>query len=140
MTAIPVSVARHQASVDEPDLQADVDRARRLARLLDSEFSIGGFRFGLDALAGLVPVLGDTISLLAGLYSIHVVRKHGLGKRIEQRMIANLLLDYVGGLMPVVGDLFDAWFKANEMNVKLLDKAARDRRNITSSRPRRRSS
>src|SRR5215471_16587587 len=110
MTAIPVSVERVEPSVQEPDLQADLDRARRLACLLDSEFSIGGFRFGLDAVAGLIPVVGDTIGLLAGLYPIHVVRKHNLGKRVEHRMVANLLLDYVGGLLPFVGDLFDAWF------------------------------
>ena len=130
MTAIPISIEGHEASVGELDLVADLDRARRLARLLDSEFSIGGFRFGLDALAGLIPVVGDTIGFLAGLYPIHVVRKHGLGWGLEQRMIANLLIDYVGGLLPFVGDAFDAWFKSNEMNVKLLETAARKRRLI----------
>jgi hypothetical protein len=97
--------------------------ARRLARLLDAEFSIAGFRFGLDAIVGLVPVIGDAVSLAAGLYPLHVAHKHGLGKWVEKRMIANLLLDYAIGLVPVIGDVFDATFKANLRNVRLLERA-----------------
>ncbi len=125
MSVIPVYVQRHSPEPPLPELQADLERARRLARLLDSEFSIAGFRFGMDAVVGLIPVVGDTVGLLAGLYPIYVVRRHGLNKSYERRMIANLLLDYVGGLLPLVGDVFDAWFKANLMNVQLLERAAR---------------
>jgi hypothetical protein len=68
---------------------------------------------------------GDTVALLAGLYPIHVARKHKLGRDVEHRMIVNLAIDYFGGVIPLVGDLFDATFKANLKNVALLEKAAR---------------
>lgn len=111
----------------ETELLADLHRARRLADLLDAEFSVAGIRFGLDALVGLVPVVGDSIGFFAGLYPIHLVRKHGLGKRVEQRMIANLMIDAVGGMIPVIGDLFDMSFKANLKNLTLLERAIANR-------------
>ena len=112
----------------ESELRADLHRARRLADLLDAEFSVAGIRFGLDAIAGLIPVVGDSIGFFAGLYPIHLVRKHGLGKRVEQRMIANLMVDAVGGMIPIFGDLFDISFKANLKNLALLERAITDRR------------
>lgn len=135
MTAILVDVERDDSPAETLDLEADIERAHRLARLLDTEFGIAGFRFGLDAIVGLVPVVGDAITFLAGLYPIHIVRKHGLGEHVERRMIANLLIDAFGGALPVVGDLFDVYFKANVLNVRLLEKAAREARVTSSHRP-----
>ncbi len=122
MTTIAVS-ARRANCVE--DLRTDLLRARWLANLLDAEFSLAGIKFGLDAIVGLLPVLGDTLSLIAGMYPIHVARKHKLGKHVELRMWANLAIDYLGGLLPVVGDAFDVAFKANLKNVALLDEAAK---------------
>jgi hypothetical protein len=127
MATIPVDVHRKQYGSffgAELDLRADIERAKMLAKLFDSEFEIAGIRFGLDALIGLLPVLGDTITTLAGTYPIYIARKHKLGKAVEWRMMANLAVDYVGGIIPVVGDLFDVAFKANLKNVALLEKAA----------------
>ena len=121
MGTIAVNVRRRDESLD---LEADLQRARWLANLLDAEFSFAGIKFGLDAIVGLVPVFGDTISFAAGMYPIFLARKHKLGKTVELRMWANLLVDYVGGLVPIVGDAFDVAFKANLMNVDLLEKAA----------------
>jgi len=111
----------------EASVQADLHRARRLADLLDAEFQIAGVRFGFDALVGLVPGIGDAVGFLAGLYPIHLVRKHRLGRRVEQRMIANLMIDSIGGMIPIVGDLFDVTFKANLKNLALLERAIADR-------------
>src|SRR6184192_1110796 len=105
------------------DLDADLKRARRLAELLDSRFSVGGVRFGLDAIVGLVPGVGDAVTTLAGLYPIWVAQRHGVGKWVRARMLANLVVDFLVGSVPVVGDLFDAGFKANLKNVELLEKA-----------------
>ncbi|MBC8107828.1 MAG: DUF4112 domain-containing protein [Anaerolineae bacterium] len=116
----------------ETELLADLGRARRLADLLDAEFSVAGIRFGLDAVTGLIPVVGDSLGFFAGLYPIHLVRKHGLGKQVEHRMIANLMIDAVGGMIPVIGDLFDISFKANLKNLVMLERAIENR-------PRRRS-
>jgi len=125
MASIAVQVQRHWDRDAASDLEADLARAKRLATLLDAQFSIAGFKFGLDAIIGLVPGVGDTVALLAGLYPIHVARKHKLGRDVEHRMIVNLAIDYFGGVIPLVGDLFDATFKANLKNVALLEKAAR---------------
>jgi hypothetical protein len=106
------------------DLQADLARARQLAHLLDSQFSVGGYRFGLDALVGLIPGVGDLLGALAGLYPLVVARRHGLGKVVQSRMALNLLIELGVGAIPVVGDAFDFGFKANVRNVELLERAA----------------
>lgn len=111
-------------------LHFDLRRARLLANLLDAQFQILGFRFGLDALIGLIPIAGDTVTLLAGLYPILLVRKHGLGNSLAIRMGINLLIDYGGGLIPVLGDLFDATYRANLKNLALLEKAVQDRTSL----------
>lgn len=106
------------------DLETDLRRARTLAKLLDTQFKLGGVRFGLEALLGLVPVAGDTIGALAGLYPLWIANRHKLGKRVQAKMAANLAIEFGGGLIPWVGDFFDVAFKANIRNVKLLEKAA----------------
>lgn len=108
----------------QTELLADLARAQRLARLLDTQFAIGPVKFGIDPLADLVPIVGDTVMLLAGLYPIYVARKHGLGKRIERRMVFNLAVEWVGGIVPGVGAVIDWAFKANLRNFRLLEKAA----------------
>src|SRR5262245_17668016 len=110
MTAEPFNPA-------ESELQADLRRARVLANLMDAQFQVLGFRFGLDALVGLIPVVGDTLTLVAGAYPIVLVRKHGLGAHVAIRMGMNLFIDYAGGLIPLLGDLFDATYKANLKNL-----------------------
>jgi hypothetical protein len=116
--------ARRRVTAQPLDLEADLAKARLLATLLDSQFSLLGIKFGLDALVGLIPVLGDTITTLAGVYPIHLARKHALGKRLEWRMTANLAIDYFGGIIPVIGDFFDVAYKANLKNLALLEEAA----------------
>lgn len=106
------------------ELQKDLKRARIVADLLDTKFKIGGVRFGLEGILGLVPVAGDAIGVLAGLYPLYVANRHHLGKRVQAKMAANLLIEFAGGTLPWVGDLFDVAFKANIRNVRLLEKAA----------------
>ena len=128
MVSFALDVDHADQEHSEAELQADLHRARRLADLLDAEFQIVGVRFGFDAIAGLIPGIGDALGFLAGLYPIHLVRKHGLGRRVEQRMIVNLMIDTVGGMMPIVGDLFDISWKANLKNLALLERAIGERR------------
>jgi hypothetical protein len=128
MSSFALNVDGGNQAFSDAELVADLNRARRLADLLDAEFQIAGVRFGFDAIAGLIPGVGDAVGFLAGLYPIHLVRKHGLGRRVEQRMIANLMIDAVGGMIPVVGDLFDISFKANLRNLAMLERAMASRR------------
>lgn len=117
------SAARATAS----DLTTDLRRARTLAHLLDARFSLLGVRFGFDAIIGLVPGFGDAATLAAALYPMYLVRKHDLPRKYMRKMLANALIDAAGGLLPIVGDAFDVYYKANLKNLALLEKAARGR-------------
>jgi len=107
-----------------PDLQADLRRARWLANWLDARFSILGIRFGLEGIVGLLPVVGDTLGMLAGMYPIYLAHKHRLGRGVQLLMALNLLIEWLLGITPLVGDLADIWYKANLRNLRLLEVAA----------------
>ena len=110
-------------------LEADLRRAHRLAQLMDTEFEIFGYRLGWDPIIGLIPVAGDILTTLVGLYPIILARKHNLGGRtLRTRMIVNLAIDFLVGEVPVLGDAFDAYYKARVKNVDLLERAAEAKR------------
>ena len=123
---VNVKVSRARAGSAE-SLEADLEKVRRLAKLLDAEFEIGGVKYGWDAIVGLVPVVGDLAMALVGVYPIIIARKHKLGRVVQTRMAMNLLIDWAAGEIPLVGDAFDVAFKANLKNAKLLEKAAEKR-------------
>lgn len=93
-----------------------------LARLMDSQFTVPGtqIKLGLDALIGLIPGIGDTISL--GISGYIVAHAHSLGapKRLLARMGFNIFMDWLIGLVPLIGDIFDVGWKANNRNASLL--------------------
>ncbi|MET0291879.1 MAG: DUF4112 domain-containing protein [Steroidobacteraceae bacterium] len=93
-----------------------------LAFLLDRAFRVPGtnWRFGLDALIGLVPGLGDVIGSMIGGYSIWIARQLGAPSSIQLRMALNLAIDGLVGLVPLLGDAFDFAFKAHTRNQALL--------------------
>ena len=109
---------------------ADMARVERLARLLDSEFRVPGtgLRFGLDGLLGLLPGVGDTATLLMALYLVAEARRLGASFAPVLRMLFNVVLDWLVGLIPFVGDIFDFGFKCNRRNVDLLRRDLRRRR------------
>jgi hypothetical protein len=109
-------------AVGPADLQADLRRARWLANWLDSKFEVAGVRFGMEGIVGLIPVVGDLLGALAGLYPIYVARRHRLGRWLQARMAWNLFIEWLIGCVPFVGDAFDIAFKANLRNVRLLEK------------------
>jgi hypothetical protein len=104
-----------------------------IARLMDNEFKVPGtsLRFGLDPLLGLIPGLGDGASALVSLLLIVQSARHGLPRVVLLRMAANVLLNATLGAIPVAGDLFSFWFKANQVNYELLQKHAGPRRRST---------
>jgi hypothetical protein len=95
----------------------------RLAWLMDRAIRIPGtnVRVGLDAILGLLPVGGDVLTGLvqAGL-ALYIIGRYNVPRAVAARMAANVLLDIGLGSIPVVGDLFDAVFKANTRNLQLL--------------------
>lgn len=100
----------------------ELARAEWLGRLLDDRFRIPGtgIRFGLDAVIGLIPGVGDWLTFLLSLYPIHVAWKAGVPLGALARMIFNVLLDAGVGTIPVVGDLFDLFWKGNRRNLDIL--------------------
>ena len=101
-----------------------VDRARTLARALDSAVRVPGtnIRFGLDALLGLVPGLGDVAGAAMGSYFVLLGSRLGAPKPVLARMVMNVALDTLAGVVPVLGDLFDVTWKANTRNMALLER------------------
>ena len=83
-----------------------------------------GWRFGLDALIGLVPGLGDTSTALVSFYILAAAVRYRVPKITMLRMGLNIGIDYVFGSLPVVGDFADAWWKSNRKNLELLQKRA----------------
>lgn len=83
-----------------------------------------GWRFGLDALVGLIPGLGDTSTTLVSFYILAAAVRYRVPKITLLRMGLNIGIDYVVGSLPVVGDIADAWWKSNRMNLDLLRKRA----------------
>jgi hypothetical protein len=93
----------------------------RLAHWLDDGFRVPtlGLRFGWDAIAKMVPVFGDTLGLIASLYLFQALRRLSLPRVTRARMLTNIAIDYVVGLLPFVGVLFDVYWKPNVWNVAL---------------------
>jgi len=113
--------------VQPPPQPTSLDLLRRWAVLLDSAFRVPGtnFRFGLDAIIGLVPGLGD---LVAPVFTVAVLLT-GLKMRVpavvQARMVLNAAIDVLVGLVPLLGDFADAVWKADLRNVALLERHAR---------------
>ena len=105
-----------------PDRAADLARVEKLARLLDTRWGIPGtrIRFGLDSIVGLIPGAGDTLMLLPSLWIIHTAHRHGAPTGTLVRMAGNAGLDWMLGSLPLVGDLFDLFFKSHRRNAALL--------------------
>ena len=103
---------------------------RRVSRLLDSAYQVPGtsYRFGLDPIVGLVPGIGDLISPLFTIALLWQSHDLSLPRVIQLRMLFNVAIDTVVGMVPLAGDLFDFAWKANDMNMALLERHAFEER------------
>lgn len=108
--------------ITDKELLATLNRLDKFATLTDSKFRIPftQIQFGIDAIIGLVPVIGDMISLVLSGYLLSESFKLGLPRSVKTKMIRNMLLDWLIGLVPVFGDFVDVFFRANNRNMKLL--------------------
>ena len=97
-----------------------------LAFYLDDLFRIPGvgWRFGLDAIVGLIPNVGDTLTSFASFYVLVAGVRYGVPKITLLRMAFNIGIDYVIGSIPVIGDAFDFFWKSNKQNMELIRKRA----------------
>ena len=124
---IQQSSFRHPAILSSNGRTVNVETSlERLSWLMDDLFRVPvlGWRFGLDALIGLVPGFGDTATSLVSFYILAAAVRYRVPKITLLRMGMNIGIDYLVGSLPVVGDVADAWWKSNHMNIDLLKKRA----------------
>ena len=105
------------------DLQRRLGRLQRIATLLDSAVRVPviGRRIGLDGLIGLIPAVGDAAMTAVGGYILLEAWRMGAPASLLARMAANLAVDWAVGSVPLAGDVFDFFFKANLRNVALIE-------------------
>ncbi|OGX91449.1 DUF4112 domain-containing protein [Hymenobacter coccineus] len=118
------------------DLDARLRWVEHVARLMDSQFRLPGtrFRFGLDPLLGLIPIVGDLSSTAVSVALLLTMLRHGASGAVVVRMALNILLDTVVGAVPVLGNIFDFAYKSNERNVALLRRHYAEGRHAGSGR------
>ncbi|KAJ1919152.1 hypothetical protein IWQ60_007314 [Tieghemiomyces parasiticus] len=114
---------------EDAGFNPEVFRAKRvkiekMARLMDA---IPGLpiKIGLDSLIGLLPVGGDAVSTVIAMYIVNLARQAGVPKAYRKKMIRNVVVNGLGGITPLVGDIFAIIYRSNIKNLKLLDKWAK---------------
>jgi hypothetical protein len=102
--------------------RAALDRLDMLATVFDTAFVLPGtnVRFGVESLLRLVPGIGDAVASLLSFYLLYEARSLGVPRLLFARMLGNVLLEGAVGMVPVAGDAFDVFFRANRRNVALL--------------------
>jgi hypothetical protein len=105
-----------------PDHASTMKWVESFARILDSKFVIPGtrVRFGFDPIMSLIPVLGDLITYFISGALIYTMYQKGASRKVVIKMIMNSTLDAVIGAIPLVGTIFDVFYRSNDRNVKLL--------------------
>lgn len=118
----------HEQDADfgEPDLvvidQKIRKRLARVAWLMDNSIPLpGGFRVGLDGIIGLIPGIGDATGAIISTYIMSHAIRAGVPRRILLQMTGNIAIELCLGAIPLLGDIFDFVFKANQKNVELIE-------------------
>jgi Domain of unknown function (DUF4112) len=108
--------------VKPSDSAATLEQVRRLSRFLDTSIPLpGGMRVGWDAVLGLIPGFGDGAGAVLSSFIVLQAARLGASRSVLLRMVGNVGLEALVGAVPFLGDLFDAAFKANVRNVRLLE-------------------
>lgn len=99
-------------------------KLQRFAELMDKAFVIPGtnIRFGFDSIVGLIPVVGDTLTVGVSGYIYSFAKPSGVPWHKRVQMLWNIFIDWLIGLIPLLGDIFDVGFKANSKNVDIIIK------------------
>jgi hypothetical protein len=120
----PFSPNCHYVGMNTTERLTTLNQIRKLSRLMDASIRIPGigFRFGLDPIIGLIPGAGDLIATVISAYIILMAVRFRLPQNVISWMIFNVALEAVVGSVPLIGDLFDAFYKSNIRNLALLEK------------------
>lgn len=94
----------------------------RISYLMDETFRLPGtnFRFGLDPLMNLIPVAGDISGFLVAAALVWVMARNGVSRKVLILMVLNICIDTLIGGIPLIGNVFDFYYKSNSRNIKLL--------------------
>ena len=105
-----------------PSPESALSRLQFVANLLDSAFRVPGTkqRIGIDAIIGLVPGIGDVVTTVLSTYIIWEAKNLGVSKLALGRMLTNLGIHAAIGSIPIIGDMFDAFFRVNQRNMRIL--------------------
>jgi hypothetical protein len=100
-----------------------LERIRFMSRLLDQSIVLpGGYRIGIDPIIGLLPGIGDFVAMSISFYLVYEAARLGLPTMVLIRMSTNVLIETLVGEIPILGDIFDAVWKANMRNARLVEK------------------
>ncbi len=96
--------------------------ARSLSHFLDEQFTLGGFSLGIDPLLNFLPGIGNVLGLMLSFYIIWIAKQVNATDKDITLMMINIMLDFFLGIIPIIGFVGDAIFKANKKNLKILEK------------------
>jgi len=98
-------------------------RLKLLSNRLDEIITIPGtkYKIGSDPIIGAIPVVGDLLGSIISIYILYSGSKMGLPVKVISKMCLNIGIDFIFGLMPIIGDIFDMGWKANKRNVELIE-------------------
>ena len=104
--------------------ERDMSEVRRLAHLLDEAVKIPiiNYRVGLDGLLGIVPVIGDFSGFAISSYIIFKAHNMGVPREKVSRMVFNSVVDVLVGSIPLIGDVFDLFWKSNKRNLRIVER------------------
>ena len=114
--------------MDEEIIELNEEKLLRLKLLserLDNSIKIPGTnqKIGIDAIVGIIPILGDFIGAIFSTYILYSGIKMGVSSKIVKKMATNIAIEFIIGSIPIIGDIFDALWKANKRNVELIEEA-----------------
>ena len=114
--------------MDEEIIELNEEKLLRLKLLserLDDSIKIPGTnqKIGIDAIIGIIPILGDLIGAIFSTYILYSGIKMGVSSKILKKMATNIAIEFIIGSIPIIGDIFDALWKANKRNVELIEEA-----------------
>ena len=118
--------------MDEEIIERNEEKLLRLKLLserLDELTKIPGTnqKIGIDAIIGVIPILGDFIGVVFSTYIMYSGIKMGVSSKVLTKMAANIAIEFIIGWIPIIGDVFDILWKANKRNVELIEDATAEK-------------
>lgn len=108
-------------------MQSHVKAARFFTDILENKFNILGFKFGLDPIIGLVPILGDVVGFILSAYIVWIAHQAHIPAGEIAKMWRNIIFDLLLGTVPFIGDVSDFFYKAGSKNLVILERNIKDR-------------